>query len=167
MPDDAVVPPVMHDDTTEIVIGDRVLTDEERLIPVFVFGSNERGIHGGGAARVAREKHGALLHQGFGPQGNSFALPTCALPTGEPNHEIPFERVKYYVACFLMYATWHPELKFQVTQVGCGLAGWTKEQIAPLFASAPENCQFDTDWQPILGDRMPHGATRKYWGHVG
>ena len=128
---------------------------------VFTFGANERGIHGGGAARIAREKYGAILHQGFGPQGNSFAIPTCSKPTGEAGFEIPFERMKYYVDCFLLYAKRHPELEFQVTMIGCGLAGWTKEEMAPLFLNAPDNCKFDTAWQPILGD------DRKYWGHVG
>jgi hypothetical protein len=127
---------------------------------IFVFGSNEKGIHGGGAAKVARQQHGAVVQQGFGPQGNSFAIPTCALPTGEPNHEIPLAKIADYVAMFVEYAKRHPELDFQVTQVGCGLAGWTKEQIAPLFASAPANCQFDTDWKFLLGDE------RTYWGHV-
>src|SRR5208283_6145522 len=118
---------------------------------IFVFGSNELGLHGGGAARVAREQHGARYErrggpgQGFGPQGNSFAIPTCAKPTGEPGFEIAPDLVKFYVDCFILYAERHPELEFQVTQIGCGLAGWTKEQIAPLFVSAPSNCQFDTD----------------------
>jgi hypothetical protein len=127
---------------------------------IFVFGANEIGRHGGGAARVARERHGAVYGQGFGPQGNSFGIPTCAKPTGEPNHEIALDKVKYYVGCFILYARAHPELGFQVTQVGCGLAGWTKEQIAPLFADAPGNCEFDTAWKPFLGEN------RKYWGHA-
>jgi hypothetical protein len=159
----------MHDDITKILHTDPSGTGEI----IFVFGSNELGLHGGGAAYIAKRDHGARYDrkggpgQGFGPQGKSFAIPTCSKPTGEAGFEISFDRMKYYVACFLMYATWHPELQFQVTQIGCGLAGWTKEQIAPLFVSAPENCSFDTDWQPFLGERMPHGATRKYWGHVG
>jgi hypothetical protein len=138
--------------------------------PCFVFGSNEAGIHGGGAAKAAREKHGAVLHQGFGPQGNSFAIPTCARPTGEKNCGISFSKVKYYVACFLLFAGAHPEREFQVTQVGCGLAGWTKDEIAPLFEDAPENCWFDTEWREFLGDSCTvNGRTfnRKYWGHIG
>lgn len=134
---------------------------------VFVFGSNEKGIHGGGAARVAREKHGAVLHQGFGPQGGSFGIPTCSKPTGELNHEISIDRIKYYVDCFLLYAAQNPELEFKVTQVGCGLAGWTIEQIAPLFVNAPDNCQFDTDWANTLGTKTTSGGHRKFWGHVG
>ena len=127
---------------------------------IFVFGSNELGIHGGGAARVARNQHGAVLHQGFGPQGNSFAIPTCSKPTGEPGFEIAVDRLFYYIKCFIFYATMYPELGFQVTKVGCGLAGWSDEQVAPMFITAPENCLFDTDWKPFLGDE------RKYWGHV-
>jgi hypothetical protein len=129
--------------------------------PVFVFGSNEKGIHGGGAARVAREAHGAIYGQGEGLQGNSYAIPTCALPTGMDNSGIPLPKVMHYISNFLLFAESHPELEFKVTQIGCGLAGWTIEEIAPLFKDAPENCSFDTAWEPILG------PARKYWGHVG
>jgi len=124
---------------------------------IFVFGSNEKGIHGGGAARVAREKHGAIIGQGFGPQGNSFAIPTCSKPTGEPDHEIPLEKVAEYITLFKVYATIHPEKNFQVTQIGCGLAGFAPEQIAPLFQDAPSNCYFDAAWVKYLPDR-------KFWG---
>ena len=127
---------------------------------IFVFGSNERGIHGGGAARVAADKHGAVRNIGFGPQGNSFAIPTCSKPTGEPGFEITAEMLAYYVACFIAYAKHYPNVEFQVTKVGCGLAGWTNEQVAPLFINAPANCQFDTEWKPFLGEN------RTYWGHV-
>jgi hypothetical protein len=124
---------------------------------VFVFGSNAAGVHGGGAARVAREKHGAILGQGFGRQGNSFAIPTCARPTNEPNHEISLDAIKEYVFLFTRYAAENPDLEFQVTQIGCGLAGWTPAQMAPLFDDAPDNCYFDTAWEPYLIDK-------KYWG---
>lgn len=135
-------------------------------VKIFVFGSNEKGIHGGGAARVAREKHGAILGQGYGLQGNSFGIPTCALPTGMDNHEIELEKVAGYVADFLAEAAQAPDnWDFVVTQIGCGLAGWKAEQIAPLFGDAPANCQFDTAWEPWLGEDCRTG--RKYWGHVG
>ena len=126
---------------------------------IFVFGSNERGIHGGGAARVAADKHGAVRNIGFAA-GNSFAIPTCSKPTGEPGFEITAEMLAYYVACFIAYAKHYPDVTFQVTKVGCGLAGWTNEQVAPLFVNAPANCQFDTEWKPFLGE------ARTYWGHV-
>jgi hypothetical protein len=130
---------------------------------IFVFGSNEKGIHGGGAARVARDKYGAVMGQGFGPMGQSFGIPTCSKPTGEPGFEISAEKLAYYVACFIAYAKHYPNETFQVTKVGCGLAGWTNEQVAPLFANAPDNCQFDTEWQPFLDATR----IRIYWGHVG
>lgn len=134
---------------------------------IFVFGSNEQGIHGGGAAKVARDKHGAILHQGFGPQGNSFGIPTCHVPVGRPGWEIPFSKVQFYISCFLIYADQvaavDREEGFQVTQIGCGFAGWTKEQIAPLFIDANHNCQFDTEWEPFL--LSANHLYRAYWGH--
>ena len=123
---------------------------------VFVFGSNSLGRHGAGAAKAAL-KHGAVYGVGFGPQGNSFALPTCAKPTGEPGCEITPEAFKFYVDCFLLYAKQYPELDFQVTRVGCGLAGWKDEDVAPMFDLASPNCQFDSKWETIL-------PGRKYWG---
>jgi hypothetical protein len=128
---------------------------------IFVFGSNEKGIHGGGAARVAREKHGAILGKGTGHHGNSYAIPTCSKPTGEPDHEIPLEKIAVYVKIFIAYATAYqqvwPQARFQVTQIGCGLAGWSPEQIAPLFAEAPDNCEFDSAWEPWL-------PGKQFWG---
>lgn len=126
--------------------------------PIFVFGSNERGIHGGGAAKTARVKYGAIINIGFGPQGKSFAIPTCSKPTNDPGHEISVDMLRFYIDCFLLYAIKHPELQFQVTRVGCGLAGWKDEDVAPMFALAPDNCQFDSAWTPYLP------PNRKYWG---
>ena len=87
------------------------ITDFDESLPIdFVFGSNELGLHGGGAARVAREQYGARYErkggpgQGFGPQGNSFGIPTCSKPTGEPDFEIEFEKLAYYVECFKLWA---------------------------------------------------------------
>jgi len=127
----------------------------------FVFASNELGIHGSGSAKAAREQHGAVMHQGFGPQGDSFGIPTCSKPTNLPDHEISVDKLFYYIKAFIMWAEMYPEEEFQVTQIGCGLAGWKKEQVAPMFGTAPANCLFDTEWKPFLGD------DRRYWGHVG
>lgn len=125
---------------------------------VFVFGSNEQGKHGAGAARYAADNHGAIRGQGFGPQGNSFGLPTCAQPVGQSGWEIPFDKFKDYVRLFICYAMLHPELEFQVTQVGCGFVGKTAEDVAPLFAQAPTNCLFDDAWKPYLP------TTARFWG---
>jgi hypothetical protein len=124
---------------------------------IFVFGSNEKGIHGKGAARTARMEHGAIPGQGFGPQGNSFAIPTCSKPTELRGSKISPDRLSFYVGAFLLYALRNPNLEFQVTQIGCGLAGWTPFEVAPLFYYATDNCLFDTAWSPWLG-------RRRYWG---
>ena len=94
---------------------------------IFVFGSNLLGHHMGGAARIALEKFGAIYGQGVGLQGNSYAIPTM---------QGGVETIKPYVDEFIDFAGQHPELTFYVTRIGCGIAGFRDEQIAPLFANA-------------------------------
>lgn len=94
---------------------------------IFVFGSNLAGAHGGGAARAARLHFGAVMGQGVGLQGQSYAIPTMQ---GGP------ETIKPYVDDFILFAKQHPELTFLVTPIGCGIAGFHARDIAPLFASA-------------------------------
>jgi O-acetyl-ADP-ribose deacetylase (regulator of RNase III) len=96
---------------------------------VFVFGSNLSGAHGGGAALLAVRRFGAVWGQGVGMQGQSYAIPTM--------HGGP-EAIKPYVDDFIVYAKAHPELLFLVTRIGCGIAGFSEEEIAPLFAEAIE-----------------------------
>ncbi len=115
---------------------------------VFTFGSNLSGIHGAGAAKYALDNKGAQLGIGQGKRGNSYALPT----KNRNIQSMPLKDIAKYVHRFKMFALIHPDLEFQVTQVGCGLAGFTKEQIAPLFKGSPSNCYFDMEWQPLLGD---------------
>ena len=94
---------------------------------IFVFGSNLGGFHGGGAARAALNRFGAVWGQGVGLQGHSYAIPTM--------HGGP-DAIKPYVDEFIEFARQHPELKFLVTPIGCGIAGFTPRDIAPLFADA-------------------------------
>ena len=94
---------------------------------VFVFGSNLAGMHGGGAAATAYRCFGAVWGQGVGLQGQSYAIPTM---------QGGVETVKPYVDEFIEFAMCHPELRFLVTKIGCGIAGFREEQIAPLFAEA-------------------------------
>ena len=94
---------------------------------VFVFGSNLQGFHGGGAARVAMEKFGAVWGQGVGIQGQSYAIPTMHGGT---------DAIKPYIDEFIDFAKSHPERTFLVTRIGCGIAGFRDEDIAPLFAAA-------------------------------
>ena len=96
---------------------------------IFVFGSNLAGAHGGGAARIAVERFGAIMGQGVGLQGQSYAIPTMQ---GGVDTILP------YVEEFIGFAKQHPELTFLVTKIGCGIAGFRPAEIAPLFAGAVE-----------------------------
>ena len=96
---------------------------------VFVFGSNLEGLHGGGAAAAAMRFFGAVWGQGVGLQGQSYAIPTMHGGVDE---------IRPYVDEFIEFARKHPELTFLVTRIGCGIAGFTDQQIAPLFVYALE-----------------------------
>ena len=110
---------------------------------VFVFGSNLAGRHGAGAALCARREHGAVYGQGTGLQGRSYAIPT-------KDHflkTLPLDIIYGHVLKFLQFAGDHPELTFQVTRIGCGLAGYTDAQISPMFIGAPTNCLLPEGWR--------------------
>ena len=94
---------------------------------IFVFGSNLAGSHGGGAARLAYNHFGAIWGQGVGLQGQSYGIPTM---------HGGVEIIKPYVDEFIEFAKQHPEYKFLVTRIGCGIAGFNDEEIAPLFGNA-------------------------------
>ena len=96
---------------------------------IFVFGSNLRGMHGGGAAYIAHQKFGAIMGQGVGLQGQSYAIPTM---------QGGVETIKPYVDDFIEFAKMNKKLIFLVTRIGCGIAGFTDEEIAPLFEKAHE-----------------------------
>ena len=96
---------------------------------IFVFGSNLQGAHGGGAAWLAYDKFGAVWGQGVGLQGQSYGIPTM---------QGGVETIEPYVTEFIRFAKAHPELIFLVTRIGCGIAGFTPKQIAPLFYDALE-----------------------------
>ncbi|OFC50253.1 hypothetical protein BAE47_02860 [Acidithiobacillus thiooxidans] len=113
---------------------------------VFVFGSNQAGVHGGGAARFARENFGAVMGFGEGRTGLCYALPTKVTV----NETMTLEAVRAAVDRFLEHARAHPADWFQVTAVGCGLAGLSPEDIAPMFRDAPENCWLPGVWKKLL-----------------
>lgn len=94
---------------------------------VFVFGSNLAGHHGGGAALVALERFGAVWGQGTGLQGRSYGIPTM---------QGGVETIRPYVDEFVEFAKSHKGMRFLVTRIGCGIAGFRDEEIAPLFAKA-------------------------------
>nr|WP_222614990.1 hypothetical protein [Bacteroides parvus] len=101
--------------------------EELKANEIFVFGSNLQGIHGGGAARIARECFGAIMGQGVGLQGQSYAIPTM---------QGGVKTIKPYVDEFIKFAQTHTEFRFLVTRIGCGIAGFKDEDIAPLFENA-------------------------------
>lgn len=94
---------------------------------IFVFGSNLQGSHGGGAARLALDRFGAEWGKGVGLQGQSYAIPTM---------QGGVDTIRPYVDEFIRFAREHSHLTFLVTRIGCGIAGFRDEEIAPLFASA-------------------------------
>ena len=116
-------------------------TTPERIIElpegsIFVFGSNESGAHGGGAARVALENFGAIWGQGEGLQGQSYGLPTME----------GLDALRGAAQRFIDFAERHPELRFYLTKVGCGIAGHPEDVVAPLFAAAPDNVVRPPGW---------------------
>ena len=106
---------------------------------IFVFGSNLSGMHGGGAAFVAYRKFGAVWGQGVGLQGQSYGIPTM---------QGGVETIQPYVDEFIQFAGEHPELTFLVTRIGCGIAGFTDDEISPLFKKAHsiENIVLPEGW---------------------
>lgn len=117
--------------------------DDLQANQVFVFGSNLAGMHGGGAARIARLRFGAVMGKGVGMQGRSYAIPTMQGGT---------ETIRPYVNDFIAYAKERPELTFLVTPIGCGIAGFEPEDIAPLFelASNVENIWLPKSFWEVL-----------------
>ena len=102
---------------------------------IFVFGSNRQGRHGKGAALWARNHRGAVYGQGEGLQGNSYAIPTKLTPY----ISLSLDDIRQHVAKFLAFAASNPDMAFHVTPIGCGYAGFTPDQIAPMFAGAGPN----------------------------
>ena len=116
---------------------------------IFVFGSNASGFHGGGAAALAMHNFGAIWGQGEGLQGQSYAIPTME----------GLESMKAAVERFTQFATQHSELRFLVTRVGCGIAGHTVSEVAPLFSGCVslDNVSLPADFWDALGLKMNVG----------
>jgi hypothetical protein len=110
---------------------------------IFVFGSNLRGVHGAGAAKEARKFWGAAYGMGIGRTGMAYAIPTKDFRI----QTLPISNIRVHVSHFLNYTDAHPELRFLVTKIGCGLAGYREAEISPLFANAPANCVLPNGWR--------------------
>jgi hypothetical protein len=113
---------------------------------IFVFGSNQAGRHGKGSAKYARLHKGALYGQGEGLQGSSYAIPTKDAQI----RTLPIEQIAEHVKLFKLFAESRTDLTFEVTPIGCGLAGYAPIQIAPLFADSPENCLLPQEFKTVL-----------------
>lgn len=112
---------------------------------IFVFGSNLAGRHGKGAALEAHKRHGAIYGQGVGLQGESYAI-----PTKDENLEVlGLWEIALFVAGFIRFASAHLDRQFNVTRLGCGLAGYKDEEIAPLFTRAGANVILPPGWREI------------------
>lgn len=109
---------------------------------VFVFGSNLEGRHGRGAALDAVDHWSARRGVGRGRTGDAYAIPT----KGYDMQVLPLAEIKGYVQEFIDYARTKPRLTFLITPVGCGLAGYTHEDMAPLFKGVPDNCVLPQEW---------------------
>jgi len=120
---------------------------------VFVFGSNEVGRHGRGAALHARERHGATTGQGEGLQGTSYGIPTKGKNL---RYALGLDIISVYVERFISFARQHPYDTFFVTAIGTGLAGYEHKDIAPMFDQAPSNCLFPEEWKPYLPGRYSY-----------
>ena len=115
---------------------------------IFVFGSNYEGRHTKGGAHYALKKRGAIYGIGEGRQGESYGIPT----KGYNLMVLSLDKIKGHVEKFMEYATKNPGLLFKVTTIGTGLAGYSHDDIAPLFIGSPKNCIFDDRWKLILGN---------------
>ena len=122
---------------------DRLEQDE-----VFVFGSNAAGAHGGGAARFAHDRFGAIWGQSEGLQGQSYGIDTMS---GLGVFE---EQARRFVA----FAAERPDLRFLVTEVGCGIAGYRPQQVASFFAGAGDNVVLPASFREHLRDAPKQGA---------
>ena len=115
---------------------------------IFVFGSNLRGVHGAGAAKAAKEYHGAVYGIGIGRTGDSYAIPTkdAYIKT------LPLQQIEIYVNDFIRYVNENPWYSYYITRIGCGLAGYKDYQIAPMFLPLKNklNCRFPLEWKQYL-----------------
>ena len=111
---------------------------------IFVFGSNEQGLHYGGAAKAALENFGAIMGQGNGLQGKSYAIPSMS----------GLGVMGEYVKEFCEFAKAHSEKRFLVTEIGCGIAGYSIGEVAPLFECCRDvdNITLPASFWDIIGE---------------
>jgi hypothetical protein len=118
---------------------------------ILVFGSNLAGVHGAGAALVAKQKYGAKQGQGIGYMYRSPTRRCYAIPTKDKSIKtLPIGDIERHIDDFKMFAMRAPNETFFVTRVGCGLAGYKDWEIAPMFSGCPENVIFPEEWRGMV-----------------
>ncbi len=118
---------------------------------IFVFGSNLAGDHAGGAARTALQHFGAVRGVGRGWAGQSFAIPTM----NEHLQQMPLSQIQHYIDDFKTYTKNHPKMKYFLTSIGCGIAGYKVEEIAPMFKGISHNVIFPASFRPFVEKSLP------------
>lgn len=118
---------------------------------VFVFGSNLAGTHQGGAAKIAHQHFGAMKGVGRGWSGQSFAIPTM----NEHLQQMPLSQIQHYIEDFKIYTQNHPKIKYFITAIGCGVAGYKVEEIAPMFKGISHNVIFPASFRPFVEKTLP------------
>lgn len=135
---------------------ERVNRAMQRPESIFVFGSNLAGRHGAGAAKTAYEQYKYPWGYAIGLYGRAYGIPTKGL-TLKP---LPRQRIAEYVQVFLKDARKQQQHRFIVTRVGCGFAGFTDDQIAPLFFGAPANVSLPPAWDVIISRHLRDRTTQ-------
>lgn len=118
---------------------------------VFVFGSNLAGTHAGGAAKIALQHFGAVKGAGRGWAGQSYAIPTM----NEHLQQMPLSQIEHYINDFKIYTKNHPKIKYFITAVGCGVAGYKVAEIAPMFKGISKNVIFPISFKPFVERTFP------------
>jgi hypothetical protein len=116
------------------------------ITEIFCFGSNLAGRHGLGAAKWAHDRYDAVYGVGRGRTGFAYAIPT----KDEKIKTLPLSRIEPFVKEFIQYTIEHPELTFILTRIGCGLAGYTDKEMAPLFKGISNNVKVPVEWEFYL-----------------
>lgn len=129
------------------ILGNMIMRIRD-LLPykVFVFGSNLAGRHGAGAALFAKDYCGASYGTGYGRQGDSFAIPT----KDRQLRTLKLDKIELYIKQFIDYARNNPTEQYELTEIGCGLAGYKHSDIAPMFKNSPPNIIIPSGFKSVL-----------------
>lgn len=136
---------------------------------IFVFGSNDRGEHIGGAAKFAVDNFGAVMGQAVGLQGQSYAIPTLYWNDDNILDKLYIEDIKESVKDLIDFALDNPQLEFHVTKIGCGIAGFEIKEIASIFKGMliPENVILPIEFvKPQMYEEYLYSAEKKRFFHV-